>query len=118
MNWGTLTIAIIVIYVVYYAVNIGIDLLRSKKENLSGGYEVIEIDDDNDEEPETISTNYLEENGIEEFEGVVGDPEESFKNQDSKTGSETISLGIVETQGLPVDEFLKKAKELSLGIEF
>ena len=118
MNWGTLHIARIVIFVVHYTVNIGIDLLQSKQENLSGGYEVIEIDGDNDEEPETSSTNYWEENGIETCEGVVGDPEESFKNQDSKTGSETISLGIVETQGLPVDEFLKKAKELSLGIEF
>lgn len=117
MNWGTLTIAVAVIYIIYYAINIGIDLFRSNKKGKSEGYEVVEIDNDDEEEPKTISSDYLEEN-----EDRKPAPKEYKKQEaldaDASAKNKDVDLGVVETQGLPVEEFLKKAKELSKGIEY
>lgn len=106
MNWTKLIIGTAVLYFIYYLVIIVIDLTKSKKGKASTGYEVIDMDFE-DEEAEQIETDFLEE-PFEDIPKVVG----------TEIDSDNIQFGEMETQGLPVDDFVKQAREMSSNVEF
>lgn len=114
MNWITLIIATSVIYLIYYAVVIGLDLMRSKKGGDSQGYEVIDMGlDEDEEEAEEITVSNFEQ------ESVYSNSSKEFTSSEfEKEPKNEVVLGEVESQGMPVDEFLLNAKNLSQGIEF
>lgn len=104
MNWKDLTIGTLILYAAYYLVVIIIDTIKSKKIKKAEGYEVVQLDFDDDEAQTVYEENYFNDDDNDEG-GGVGYEKEEF---------------IVEKtyQALPVDEFLKNAKNIALGIEF
>lgn len=105
MNWTKLIIGTIVLYVIYYIIIIAMDLMKSKKSGSDTGYEVIDMDFE-DEAPQNIEADYMTEPIIDQT-----------SPRESKVETK-IQMGEVERQGIPVDDFLKLAKEMSTGVEF
>lgn len=104
MNWKTLIITIAVVYPIYYAIIILLDKLKSNKNKDNSGYESVAVDFEEEETEKVYDENYFEES--------------TNENEEDTNEDNSIELGQVVSQGLPVDEFLKNAKNLVLGIEY
>lgn len=111
MNWQYLTIVLLIVYAIYYAVNIALDLSKStrKKEDKGERYN-LDIDE---EIPTTIyKEDFFEtENPIEDFDQTNSKSENSEPTDSSRVEEKIF-------QSFSVDDFIKNAKDLSLGIEF
>lgn len=106
MNWTKLIIGTTIVYIIYYIIIIVMDLVRTKKGKENAGYEVINMEFE-DEDAEVIKTDVLEE----PFADLP-------KSDKVEIDSANVELGEIEMQGLPVDDFVKAAKEMSSNVEF
>ena len=107
MNWTTLIIATVICYVIYYGVVMGIDLLRNKNGAKDKGYQMVDMDLE-EEAPENIV--------VEDYKPI--DEIDSSSKKKIKKSETEVSLGEVSGQGLPVDDFLNFAKSQVAGIQF
>jgi hypothetical protein len=107
MNWTTLIIATVICYVIYYGVVMGIDLLRNKNGAKDKGYQMVDMDLE-EEAPENIV--------VEDYKPI--DEIDSSSKKKIKKSEPEVSLGEVSGQGLPVDDFLNFAKSQVAGIQF
>ena len=107
MNWTTLIIATVICYVIYYGVVMGIDLLRNKNGAKDKGYQMVDMDLE-EEAPKNIV--------VEDYKPI--DEIDSSSKKKIKKSETEVSLGEVSGQGLPVDDFLNFAKSQVAGIQF
>ena len=108
MNWTTLIIATVICYVIYYGVVIGIDLLRNKNGAKDKGYQLVDMDLE-EEAPENIV--------VEDYKPIE-EMDSSSKKKIKKNLETEVSLGEISGQGLPVDDFLNFAKSQVADIQF
>jgi hypothetical protein len=107
MNWTTLFITTFICYVIYYGVVMGIDLLINKNGSQDKGYQMVDMDLE-EEEPENILVE-----DYKPIDEIDSSPKKKIKNLETE-----VSLGELSGQGLPVDDFLNYAKSKVASIQF
>lgn len=119
MEWNKLLFIIGGLYLAYFGVNLLIDMLSSKKEENKNEEALIQFTDV-EEAPQTIAEfPNIEEEEPAEVVPINSEVSETKKKQeheeikDEETDTETVGF-----QSLPVDDFLKKAKDFSSMVDF
>lgn len=109
MKWNTLIITTIVLYVIYYLIIFFFDKFKSKKNDDFKGYQTVDLDFEEEEAEIVYEENFIDK----DFD--------SSSPQSNQLSNKTENIPVIKEkifQGLPVDKFLKNAKNLALGIEF
>ncbi len=120
MSWKNLIITVVVLYGLYFLINIILDIIKNKKESDGDKYDKYDVDlsgdtddsNDADEQTENVySHDYFDKDFDEE-------PEKKVESKSNERERDLVIFEEKEDQSMPVDEFLKKAKEMSLAVEF
>lgn len=117
MNWGKFSIYVFAIYAIYFTIQLAFDFFKSKnKKQVSDGYENYDVSNllDDSEQPTSVSSDFVTET----TSPVERTNEESIPVVAAKKKVEVESIGTVEAQGVPIDEFLKQAQAESNNIKF
>tara|TARA_R110000868_G_scaffold411003_2_gene701299 strand:- start:20576 stop:20902 length:327 start_codon:yes stop_codon:yes gene_type:complete len=108
MNWTTLIIGTVVLYLIYYGINIVYDLVKGKKEDKNKGYEMIDVNLENEEVPKSV----IEED-YQEIEAFDSTEKKKRVNKDSEQ-----SVAEIVGQGMNVKDFLAFARAQAATIEY
>ena len=107
MEWKVLIFWVFGGYVLYYGIVVLMDLMGNKDKGDDMGYELVEIETDEEEAQDVVVEDYTKTE-------VFDNPLPNKKKREG-TG---VSIGEITGQGMPFDEWKLYAKKLSSSIEY
>lgn len=112
MSYSQFIMAVFAIYVVYYAANFLYDaFLKQNKANTEEEEEIVSIGEEEEEIPHQVVDGDVETDSHEK-EKEEKEPEKTYVSV-----NESIEMEI-ETQGIPVEELLTKAKSMFSHVDY
>ncbi|MCG8226387.1 hypothetical protein [Tenacibaculum finnmarkense] len=127
MKWTKLILIVVCVYLVYFSINLIVDVIRLKKDNNNNNNNLIKFEDiDEEEEITTTITNDFSLDTVEPKEEInvvsVEKPEEikldskeeeTFESEKKKDEYEDLKF-----QSIPINEFIINVKTYSSQIDF